>query len=202
MKALLHPTYFPNIAHFASMLQADAVIFEAHDNYQKQTYRNRTYIAAANGKLALNVPVNYTQKKRQLYKDVTIANIENWQLQHLKSLESAYSNSPFYEFYQDDLRPLFEIPVKFLMDFNFKCLEVILDCLQLDLVYSLSESFEKSPTNCIDHRSLVNVKSEVDLRFKPYTQVFSDKYNFLPNLSILDLLFNEGPNALAYLQMH
>ena len=142
------------------------------------------------------------QKKKQLYKDVTIANIENWQLQHLKSLESAYSNSPFYEFYQDDLRSLFEIPVKYLMDFNFKCLEVVLDCLQLDLDYALSESFEKSPANCIDHRSLVNVKSEVDLRFKPYKQVFSDKYNFLPNLSILDLLFNEGPNTLAYLQMH
>lgn len=93
---LLHPTYFPNIAHFKAILNTESVLFEVHDNYQKQTYRNRSEIYGANGKLALTVPVNYTQKNRQQSKDVLISDTTNWQIQHLKSLESAYRMSPFF----------------------------------------------------------------------------------------------------------
>ena len=118
MTVLLHPTYFPNVAAFSALLQAEKVLFEMHDNYVKQTYRNRCYIYGANGKLSLNIPVVFSQKNRQKHKDVQIFNDENWQAQHWKSLLSAYRTSPFFEYYEDDLRPLFEKKASFLLDFN------------------------------------------------------------------------------------
>lgn len=200
MDVLLHPTYFPSIAHFVAMLQANHIIFEVCDNYQKQTYRNRASIYGANGKLDINVPVVYSQKNRQLYKDVVIFNADNWQIQHLKSLESAYRTSPFYEFYIDELMPLFEMDIKTIMDYNIKCLETVFDCLQLPFVYSKTESFELKPNNVLDARTLANSRKEIPQNLKPYAQVFDEKHGFLSNLSILDLLFNEGPNTELYLE--
>jgi len=200
MKVLIHPTYFPSIAHFVAMLKAENLVFEVSDNYQKQTYRNRSTIYGANGRLDLNVPVHYTQKNRQLYKDVTISNINNWQDLHLKSLESAYRASPFFEFYIDDLKPLFNIEANNIMDFNFKCLETIFDCLQLPFVYETTPVFEKEPKELLDARPLANSRKEIEQNLKPYAQVFDDKHGFLQNLSILDLLFNEGPNSIIYLE--
>lgn len=199
MTSLLYPTYFPNIAHFWAIVNADSVYFEVCDNYQKQSYRNRTEIYGANGKLALTVPVSYTQKNRQLYKDVKIANEEQWQLQHLKSLQSAYSMSPFFEFYIDDLMPLFEEQFDYILDFNLKCFEVLLNSIQLNLTPKHTKTFEKEPTGKTDYRNLVKRNFEVN-SFQPYTQVFTEKHGFIPNLSILDLLFNEGPNTELYLK--
>lgn len=199
MTSLLYPTYFPNIAHFWAIVNADSVYFEVCDNYQKQSYRNRTEIYGANGKLALTVPVSYTQKNRQLYKDVKIANEEQWQLQHLKSLQSAYSMSPFFEFYIDDLMPLFEEQFDYILDFNLKCFEVLLNSIQLNLTPKHTKIFEKEPTGKTDYRNLVKRNFEVN-SFQPYTQVFTEKHGFIPNLSILDLLFNEGPNTELYLK--
>ncbi len=176
------------------------MIWELEDNFVKQTYRNRTYIYGANGKLLLNIPVTYSQKNRQKYKDVTIFNSERWQLQHWKSLESAYRTSPFFEFYEDELKPLFFEDTELLLDFNLKCFEVICDCLQLDVSISKTSTFEKEVNDTSDLRHLVNAKNETQQNFEGYTQVFGDKHGFIPNLSILDLLFNEGPNALNYLE--
>ncbi|SDH88945.1 WbqC family protein [Winogradskyella thalassocola] len=199
MNSLIHPTYFPNIAHFWAVVNADSIHLEVFDNYQKQSYRNRTEIYGANGKLALTVPVSYTQKNRQLYKDVKIANEEQWQLLHLKSLQSAYSMSPFFEFYIDDFLPLFENQFDYILDFNLKCLEVLISSLQLDIKPVQTTLFEKEPIDKIDYRNLVKRNSEVKT-FEPYTQVFSEKHGFISNLSILDLLFNEGPNTELYLK--
>ncbi len=199
MSCLVYPTYFPNIAHFVAMVRSDSVYFEVCDNYQKQSYRNRTEIYGANGKLALTVPVSYTQKNRQLYKDVKIANEDNWQLQHLKSLQSAYSMSPFFEFYIDDLMPLFEKRFDYILDFNLKCFETLLDSLQIDISIQQTIIFEKAPDNKTDYRSLAKRNHKVE-PFKPYVQVFSEKHGFISNLSILDLLFNEGPNSELYLK--
>lgn len=200
MNILIHPTYFPNIAHFSAMAQAQEVTFEWGDNFVKQTYRNRTYIYGANGKLLLNIPVIYSQNERQLYKYVRVFHGENWQVQHWKSLESAYRTSPFFEFYEDELKPLFFEEVVYLLDFNLKCFKAICDCLQLDITPLKTQSFEKEINDKTDYRYLVNAKKQPDFRFKPYTQVFTDKYGFISNLSILDLLFNEGPNTLNYLE--
>ncbi|PNW29748.1 WbqC family protein [Formosa algae] len=200
LNSLLHPTYFPNIAHMAAIAQSDVVTFEMDDNFAKQTYRTRTYIYAANGKLLLNIPVIYTQKNRQKYRDVRISNTENWQSLHWKSLLSAYKTSPFFEYYEDDLRPLFETKTEYILDFNLRCFEVICDCLQLEKTIEKTEEFKHDVSTASDLRFLVNSKSDVSFQNEKYTQVFDDKHGFINNLSILDLLFNEGPNALDYLE--
>ena len=200
MKVLLHPTYFPSISHCIAIVKANELVFEVNDTYQKQTYRNRTNIYGANGKLSLTVPVVFSQKNRQLYRDIKIHNDENWQTLHWKSLLSAYSTSPFFEFYKDDIAPLFHSKQDNLMAFNFKCLETIFECLQLHIDYSKTSVFEKEPKNIEDFRYLTDARKEKDYEFSKYFQVFSDKYGFFNNLSILDLLFNEGPNALMYLK--
>ncbi|MFD1015903.1 WbqC family protein [Winogradskyella rapida] len=199
MNTLLYPTCFPNIVHFCAMLKADVLNFEVSDNYQKQSYRNRVEIYGANGKLALTVPVSYSQKNRQYYKDVKIANEEQWQQLHLKSLLSAYRMSPFFEFYIDDLMPLFETQFDYILDFNLKCFELIVDAMELDLNPNLTETFSKSPENTTDYRALVKRNTKLNT-LEPYTQVFTEKHGFISNLSILDLLFNEGPNTALYLK--
>lgn len=200
MNILIHPTYFPSIATFCAIAQASHVKLETQDNFVKQTYRNRCFIYGANGRLLLNVPVVYSQNNRQLYKAVPVFNDEKWQLQHWKSLESAYRTSPFFEFYEDELKPLFFETVTSLMDFNVKCLERLCECLQLDVPISFSSTYEKVPEGVLDLRPLVNAKREPIHQLAPYTQVFSPKHGYISNLSILDLLFNEGPNALNYLE--
>ncbi len=200
MNIVIHPTYFPNIAHFVAMAKAKEVKLEFDDNFLKQTYRNRTYIYGSNGKLALNIPVIHTQKKRQKYRDVKIFNEEKWQSLHWKSLLSAYRTSPFFEYYEDELKHLFELKADYILDFNLKCFEVICDCLQLELNTSKTETYESTLKDFSDFRYLVNAKKEQSFSFDTYTQVFINKHGFIPNLSILDLLFNEGPNALNYLE--
>ncbi|MFB9052797.1 WbqC family protein [Formosa undariae] len=200
MNSLLHPTYFPDVAHMAAIAQSDVVTFEMDDNFAKQTYRTRTYIYAANGKLLLNIPVIYTQKNRQKYRDVKISNTDNWQSLHWKSLLSAYKTSPFFEYYEDDLRPLFETKADFILDFNLKCFETISECLQLEKSIQKTEEFKHDIVDASDLRFLVNPKSDVNFQNEKYTQVFDDKHGFINNLSVLDLLFNEGPNALDYLE--
>ena len=199
MDCLIYPTYFPNIAHFVAMVHSNKVYLEVCDNYQKQSYRNRTKILGANGKLALTVPVAYSQKNRQLYKDVKIANENDWQLKHLKSLQSAYRMSPFFEFYIDDLMPLFKNQFDFILDFNLQCFEILLDCMQIELIAEKTKIFEKEPKGKTDLRAMALRNFKIK-SFNNYTQVFSEKHGFISNLSILDLLFNQGPNTELYLR--
>lgn len=158
------------------------------------------FIYDANGKLPLTIPVVYSQKNRQLYKDILIATDENWQELHWKSIQSAYSSSPFFEFYEHDFLPLFTEKFENLMAFNFKCLEVIYECLELPFQFETTSIFEKHPENLIDYRPLVDNRKEKTQEFASYVQVFDDKHGFIPNLSIIDLICNEGPNAMLYLE--
>lgn len=198
MTSVIHPTYFPNISHFVVLAQSETALWEMHDNYQKQTFRNRMHIYGANGLLALTVPVIYSQKNRQLYKDIKISYAENWQSHHWKSIESAYRTSPFFEFYEDELKPLFENKPEFLLDHNITCFETICECLQVDFNLNKTTAFHKDADN--DYRFLVNTKKTNLSAFSSYTQVFSNKHGFISNLSSLDLLFNEGTNAINYLE--
>ena len=129
MNILLHPTYFPSISHFAAMAKADTITFETEDNFQKQTNRNRMYIYSPNGIQLLNIPVKHTKEVHQKFKDVKIENAFNWQKQHFKSLEAAYRTSPFFEYFEDDIRPVFEKQHTFMMDLNFQIMEIVTDCL-------------------------------------------------------------------------
>ncbi len=199
MNVLLHPTYFPNVITFAYLVNATTITLEKHDNYQKQTYRNRCAIATANGRLELSIPVIYSQKNRQLYKDIKIYHIEKWQNKHWKTIQIAYKNSPFFEYYEHDLEPLFKQPANYLFDFNLQGLKVLFSCLELEIPIVYSTSYATDFKNGKDLRFLVNSKSEMPYQFNFYTQVFMQKNGFISNLSILDVLFNEGPNTIIYL---
>lgn len=198
---VIHPTYFPTIVQMVAVVQAKKIIFEVCDNYQKQTYRNRTYIAHTNGKLLLNIPIKHNKVgKRQKTSEVKIENDFPWQNQHLKSLQTAYRTSPYFEFYEDDLAPLFLNPEKSLMAQNFKIFNVICDLLEISPTFEKTKQYEKTPEIGTDLRHLVNAKQTRDFNLQSYTQVLEKHHDFLPNLSILDLLFNLGPNALTYLE--
>ena len=199
---LLSSTYFGPIDYFANVFQAEEIRIESEENYQKQSYRNRCSIYGANGKLDLNVPVthNKTIGKRLMTKDALIANEFDWQKLHWKSIESAYRTSPYFEFYEDDLRPLFEKKHKFLLDLNFEVLDILQELLQEEWNISKTKEYEMSPEGVLDLRKEFSPKIETKIIIPEYTQVFSDKYGFIANLSILDLIFMEGPNAEGYLR--
>lgn len=201
MSILIHPSYFPDIRTFCAIVQNE-VIWEVEDNYQKQTFRNRTYIANDRGQHTLSIPIQHvgTSKGRQKYKDVHIENADQWQRQHWRTLETAYRTSPFFEYYEDEITELYHKPFKFLMDFNLKTIETICDCLQMEMADSKSISYELEPKDIIDGRQLINCKKEIKFEQQEYVQVFAERHGFLKNLSILDLLFNEGTNALIYLK--
>lgn len=199
MNILIHPTYFPSISHYIAMIHADSVTFEMEDNFQKQTNRNRMYIYSPNGIQLLNVPIKHSIDKHQKYKDVRIENDFGWQKNHFKSLEAAYRTSPFFEYFEDDFRPLFEKKQEFLMDLNLELFELINSSLGIKIEAKKTTEYFHDVTKYIDFRSLVNGKKDTT-QIEEYTQVFDDKHGFLNNLSILDLLFNEGRYAVDYLR--
>ena len=201
MTLLLHPGYFPNIANFAAIVQND-VCWEVMDNYQKQTFRNRCYICTDLGLHMLNIPIKHVgnEKGKQRYSNVKMDNDYPWQRQHWRTLETAYRTSPFFEFYEDDIAPLYHKKFDSLMDYNLKSIEIICECLQINMPTSTTESYEVAVPNKIDGRFLIKSKAKYAFEQPEYVQVFDDRNSFIPNLSVLDLLFNEGTNALSYLK--
>ncbi len=199
MDILLHPTYFPSISHFAAMAQADSITFEMEDNFQKQTNRNRMYIYSPNGVQLLNIPIKHSKEAHQKTKDVKLETAFDWQKQHFKSLEAAYRTSPFFEYYEDTLSPIFTKKHTFLMDLNFQTIEVVSKCLGLKLNSQKTIEYFHEANDFTDFRPLANGKKDLN-QFEPYTQVFGEKHGYINNLSILDLLFNEGRFALDYLK--
>ena len=191
---------------WVAIAQADKIIFENEDNYQKQTYRNRMYIYDANGKLLLNIPIKHSASLgrkvgiKQKYKELQIENDFPWQQQHFRAFKASYQTSPFFEFFEDDLQPLYEKKFKYLIDFNYHCMEFAADCLQIDWKFQKTEEFILKPEDQEDLRFLANAKSGFKFENTRYTQVFEEKEGFLTNLSILDLIFNEGNAALSYLK--
>lgn len=198
MEVLLHPTYFPSVSHFVAMAQADKIVFEMEDNFQKQTNRNRMYIYSPNGIQMLNIPIKHSSSLHQKTKDVQLETAFDWQKQHFKSLEAAYRNSPFFEFFEDDIKPIFKKKHTFLMDLNLQTIEIVTKCLGLKLEVNNTCDYFQEPLQT-DFRSLVNGKKDQS-EFDHYPQVFNEKYEFINNLSVLDLLFNEGRHALNYLK--
>lgn len=196
---LIHPTYFPSISHFVAISQADSVTFEMEDNFQKQTNRNRMYIYSPNGIQLLNIPIKHSKEAHQRTKDVKLETAFDWQKQHFKSLEAAYRTSPFFEYFEDEIYPIFTKKHTFLMDLNLESMEMVSKCLKMKLEYSKTNEYFHEVTDFNDLRILANGKKDT-ATFESYTQVFGDKHGFLNNLSILDLLFNEGRYALDYLK--
>lgn len=199
MNTLLLPTYFPSISHFVAMAQSDTITFEMDDNFQKQTNRNRMYIYSPNGIQLLNIPIKHSGESHQKTKDVKLETAFDWQKQHFKSLEAAYRSSPFFEYFEDDILPIFQKKHTFLMDLNLQTIEIVAKCLRMDLSYDKTEEYFNEVSNFQDFRYLANGKKDSS-QFEVYPQVFEEKEGFINNLSILDLLFNEGKFALDYLK--
>jgi len=193
---LLPTAYFPSIQYFMMMAAADEVFIEVHETYPKQTYRNRCEIYSANGKLALTVPVIKPQGNHTKTKDITISDHQNWQIIHWRAIESAYAKSPFFMYYCDDLKPFFEMPAANLVHHNLLLLNKVNELIDLKIQIKFTENYEKNPTAKADYRDIMTPKKPFSLfPLKPYYQVFETRYGFLPGLSILDLLFNEGPGT-------
>ncbi len=193
MKIIIHPTYFPNIFSFKKIINSTNILFEVNDHYVKQTLRNRTSIHAANGKLNLSVPVKFSSTKKERYKDIKICYDSNWQKIHLKSIESAYKNSPFYDFFEDYFINFYNKKEKFLVDLNFSSIRLIFEILEKELNCNFTNEYLEKYVDVTDYRSLLtnkNFNEKVD--FKNYTQVFQEKNGFIENLSSIDLIFNKG----------
>jgi hypothetical protein len=182
------------------------VFIEKHENFQKQSYRNRCYIYGANGMQCLVIPVIKHHGEKTPVTEVEIDYSGNWHKIHLKSIQSAYQTSPFYEYYSDDFNALYSALPARLFDLNLMLCRYLLKQVGLNTEIQLTGTFEKTPSGGIDFRHSLQPKPRLykpDGSFSPspYQQVFQERYGFMPNLSIIDLLFNEGPNALQVLQL-
>lgn len=197
--ALFIPTYFSPISQYSAIIKADDIVFEIEDNFQKQSYRNRCYIYNSSGKQLLTIPVKHQSKSvKQKTKDTLVENDFPWQDQHFKSLQVAYRTSPFFDFLEEDIAPIFRKKYKYLLDVNIDTYLFITDSLQLNDSFSKTDKYLTELSEK-DFRNFANRKHRPLKMVDNYTQMFDDKHGFIPNLSILDLLFMEGPNAISYL---
>lgn len=187
---VLPSAYLPPISWFAHLLTGEPIFIEQYENYQKQTIRNRCTIDSPNGPLHLTIPIdksNFATSGKCLMKDVRISTHSDWQHQHWYALETTYFNSPFFEYLQDDFRPFYEKKWDFLMDFNEALTAKCCEFLDIHPTLQRTEAF-------------TGIAPMKDFPTKPYYQVFQQKHGFLPNLSIIDLIFNMGNESIILLR--
>ena len=205
MQILLSSAYLPPVQYFAHLQSAEQVWIEQYDHYQKQTYRNRCVIAAPDGPLSLTVPIEKPNTQKAFMRDIRISDHGNWRHLHWNAIESAYNHTPFFEYYKDDFRPFYEKKFDFLVDYNEQLCQLVCQLIDIDTSLQRTESYVAEPLNTIiDLRDAIHPKKEVmdnaSFSAVPYYQVFQERLGFLPNLSIIDLLFNMGPEAILVLQ--
>lgn len=199
MNIYLSSAYLAPVQYYAKFLSAEHILIEQNDSYVKQTYRNRSTIISANGEISLSIPVVHSSKDKTLMKDIRIAEHGNWQHMHWNAIISAYNSTPFFEYYQDDFYPFYHKKYTFLFDLNEELRVLILKLLNIELphIEYTNEYKTDFSENEIDLRDIIHPKkdwSALDLSFRPisYYQVFAQKFGFIPNMSIIDLLFNMG----------
>lgn len=192
------------INYYARLIRQEKIVLEQYDNYTRQTYRNRCMITGPNGLITLSVPVKKVSGVKTHFRDIRIDYDSPWNRNHWRSLVAAYAASPFFEFVADDLHPLYQEQFDFLFDLNHALLECTFSMLGLVIPVSCTDSFlpitsEEDPRHFI-HPNKQGSSSDADFQPADYHQVFSDRIAFRPNLSILDLIFNEGPETVSYLK--
>jgi hypothetical protein len=196
MKSVLLPTaYLPPINYFSLLLKNETVFIEKHEHFVKQTYRNRCDILSSNGLLSLSIPLQKNADK-EVISEKRISYAENWQINHWRAITSAYKNSAYFEYFEDEFKPFYFEEHEFLMEFNTKLTELILHILRQKKEIKFTSEYSKEFPG-LDLRETLNIKQETINQ--KYFQVFGDKLGFTPNLSVIDLLFNKGLGTVDYL---
>jgi hypothetical protein len=206
MTPLLETAYWPNLHYFYYVINSDTITIEQHESYHKQSFRNRTQVLTANGKLDLSIPVKKVQEPGTT-QQVEISYAENWQIKHWRAITSAYKNSPYFDFFEDEIRFFYDTQINSLLEYNQLQLRLILKILKLKKEILLTTDYQKNAETFIDLRNKIHPKLDFtndqnvsDLLTMSYYQTFENKFPFHPNLSILDLLFNRGLQSIDYLK--
>jgi hypothetical protein len=194
---ILSTAYLPPVQYFAAIVKHQNFLIEKQENYSKQSYRNRCVIGSANGPLDLVIPVKKAKRVKIPITEVQIDNDYKWQTLHWRAMVSAYKNSPFFEYYEHEFLPFYRNSYENLFDFNLELIEKVLDLTGIEIRLGFTDYFSMNyDENYIDERYIIHPKKQANLRsVAEYTQVFSNKHGFMPNLSIIDLIFNTGPSA-------
>lgn len=202
----LSTAYLAPVSYYCQLMANERVLIEQHENYIKQTYRNRAIIATANGPMSLTVPVEHCKGQKIPIRDLRLSDHGNWRHLHWQAIQSAYDRSPFFEYYADDFRPFYEgRPTEFLLDFNMQLQQLICSLLNLDASPVLTDAYH-AEGDFVDLRNAITPKSRLaseDIAaatLRSYYQVFDQRHGFMADLSIIDLLFNMGPEALLVLR--
>ncbi|HWZ14293.1 MAG TPA: WbqC family protein [Mucilaginibacter sp.] len=198
--ALLPMFYLPPVEYMAQLnAYKPDILIEKEEHFPKQTYRNRAHIYSPDGVLALTVPVTKGSKNHTIIKDVKISYDFEWQRLHWLSLQACYRRSAYFEYYEDDLSVFYNNRYEYLFDYNEQLLQFILKAIKLPVALKFTESYEPAYPALADFRDTIHPKKEAAIEQKPYYQVFEERHGFLKNLSIIDLLFNQGPHTVNYL---
>jgi hypothetical protein len=192
------PCYFAPISHWKEIISGN-ILWELNQNFNKQTLRNRTYIYGPNKILKLSIPIKHSKESFTL-ENTLIENDFQWQKDHWKSIQSAYKSSPFFEFYEDGLRNLYFNNYNKLSVFNIECIKLVYEWLDISTKSSFTKTFKEKYNTEIDLRDMAEKNFDDKFIVKEYIQVFSPNHGFKNNLSILDLVFNQGPNSISYLK--
>jgi hypothetical protein len=198
--AVLPMFYLPPVDYFVQLnTYKPDILIEREEHFPKQTYRNRANIYSPDGVLALVVPVIKGSKNHTKVKDVKISYDFMWQRLHWQSLQACYRRSAYFEFYEDDFAPFYEKQITYLFDYNQELLNLLLKLTKIKTELNFTDEYQAEYPNLHDFRFSINPKKESEIQQKPYFQVFEDRRGFMKNLSIIDLLFNQGPQTINYL---
>jgi len=206
MNVVLGSAYWPNIQYLYYLINAQEIYIDHYEHYQKQSYRNRTTILSANGELDLSIPIKKSANNSS-FNSIEISYAEDWQKQHWRAIQSAYKNSPYFDFLEDEIEAFYNQKFQYLHHFNAEQLKWILKVFKQkkEIIYTESYFENQKTDSIIDLRNSIHPKEEITdesiraLLEKPYYQTFSTKFGFVPNLSVLDLIFNEGIKGHQYL---
>lgn len=199
--SLFSTAYFPPVSYVAALLQSNSIVVEQYETFPKQTYRNRTVVATANGLLALTVPVVRTNGNHTYTKDMAICYNENWALKHWRAIESAYNSSPYFLYYKDEVEVILNKQHATLIELNMDILAFVVKKLKTKKDILLSDDYVSIiGKETTDYRNIFSPKNKEAIQLPPYDQVFGDRFGFQSDISILDLLFNLGPDSVGYLK--